>query len=42
MNKNYETPTIEIVSYDLNILTAGGSIVIDFPWSDEYESDYFK
>ena len=41
MIKNYETPSIEIVNYESEVLTAGGSIVIDFPWADENESDFF-
>ena len=41
MIKNYETPSIEIVNYESEVLTAGGSIVIDFPWTDENESDFF-
>ena len=41
MIKNYETPSIEIVNYESEVLTAGGSVVIQFPWADEGESDYF-
>lgn len=41
MNKNYEAPSIEILSYESEILTAGGSVVIDFPWTEEGESDFF-
>ena len=40
MNKNYETPSIEIINYESGVLTAGGSVVIDFPWAEEGE-DYF-
>ena len=41
MNKNYETPSIEILNYESDIQTVGGSIVIDFPWADDNESDFF-
>ncbi len=40
MNKNYETPSIEILNYESEVLTAGGSVVIDFPWA-EGDEDYF-
>ena len=42
MNKNYETPSIEIISYESEILTAEASVVIPFPWADENESDFFE
>ena len=41
MTKNYQTPSIEIVKYESEVLTAGGSVVIEFPWADEGESDFF-
>ena len=41
MMKNYETPSIEIINYESEVLTAGGSVVIDFPWVEEGESDFF-
>ena len=43
MTKNYETPSIEIVEYEIDILTSGGSAVFDFPWleGNEDESDFF-
>ena len=40
--KNYQTPSIEIIKYESEILTAGASIVIDFPWADEDESEFFE
>ena len=40
--KNYQTPSIEIIKYESEIQTAGASIVIDFPWVDENESDFFE
>lgn len=42
MNKNYEFPSIEILNYESDILTAEASVVIDFPWSDENETDFFE
>ena len=42
MNKNYETPSIEIINYETEIQT-GPSIVIDYPWaSDEDGSGFFE
>lgn len=40
--KNYETPSIEIINYESEILTAGASIVVNFPWADEDETDFFE
>lgn len=40
--KNYETPSIEIISYESEVLTAGGSIVIEFPWANDGESEFFE
>lgn len=42
MIKNYETPSIEIIEYETEIETAGASIVINFPWADDDESDFFE
>ncbi len=42
MNKNYETPSIEIIKFDLEILTSGASIVVNYPWAKDNESDYFE
>lgn len=41
MMKNYETPSIEIIEYETEIQTAGGSIVIDYPWADENDGSGF-
>lgn len=41
MSKYYETPSIEIVSYESEILTAEASVVIEFPWADG-ETDFFE
>ncbi len=40
MNKNYETPSIEIINYQSEIELAA-SIVVNYPWSDADESGYF-
>ena len=40
--KNYETPSIEIINYESEVLTAGGSIVIEFPWANDGESEFFE
>ena len=42
MIKNYETPSIEIIKYESDIHTVGGSIVINFPWTDDDESEFFE
>ena len=42
MIKNYETPSIEIINYESDIQTVGGSIVINFPWADDGESEFFE
>ena len=42
MIKNYETPSIEIVKYESEVLTAGGSVVIEFPWTEEGDSEFFE
>lgn len=42
MNKNYDVPSINIISFDSEIQSAGGSVVIQFPWTDENESDFFN
>ena len=42
MNKNYETPSIEIIKFDLEILTSGASIVVNYPWDDADESGFFE
>jgi hypothetical protein len=44
MNKNYETPSIEIIEYESDIHTANSSTIFDFPWLDgnEGESDFFE
>ena len=41
MSKNYENPIIEILNYENEVLTAGGSVVIEFPWA-EGEEDFFE
>ena len=42
MMKNYETPSIEIINYESEIQTAGASIVIEFPWAEDGESEFFE
>ena len=43
MNKNYESPSIEIINFETNIQTAGASIVINYPWTkDEDGSGFFE
>ena len=39
MTKNYETPSIEIVEYEIDILTANTSAIFDFPWFDKDKDD---
>ena len=42
MNKNYEAPFIEIIKFENEIHTAGASIVIEFPWVEDGESEFFE
>ena len=42
MNRNYETPSIEIINFEKDIHTAGASIVIEFPWAEDGESEFFE
>ena len=41
MCKYYETPSIEIVSYESEIQLAA-SIVVEFPWAKDDETDFFE
>ena len=41
MNKNYETPSIEIINYETEIQLAA-SIVVDYPWEDSDGSGFFE
>ena len=41
MNKNYEIPSIEIINYETEIQLSA-SIVVNYPWAKDNESDYFK
>ncbi len=42
MIKNYETPSIEIINYELEIQTEGPSIVFNYPWEDSDDSGFFE
>lgn len=42
MDKNYETPSIEIIEYETEIQTAGSSTIFDYPWLDDSDSGFFE
>lgn len=42
MNRNYDTPLIEIIEFNDDIVTANASIVFDYPWIDDNDNDFFN
>lgn len=39
--KNYESPFIQIISFDNEIETAGASTTIDYPWQSDENGNLF-
>lgn len=41
MNKNYQTPIMEIIEFDNNVETQGASTTIDYPWQKDENGNLF-
>ena len=41
MNKIYQSPSIEIIKFESEI-QLGASVIVEYPWAKDGESDFFE